>query len=121
MLASGLLEAQPLGAAAAAAGCCALCIAQCCPLNRSVNRGAWLSRPPQPQSVTEPLVRSPSHQHPQFPDLPTLERAQRSSVVRVPGFLSSTDIDAIHRAAKEDGEGSPQLVRVVTDLLMQHV
>lgn len=83
-----------LGVVAAAAGCCALCAAR--------------SRVLAP----EPLVSDASHRHPQFPELPTLERAQRTRVVRVPGFLSSADIDAIHQAAKDDGEGGPQLVRI---------
>ena len=92
-----MTDKTQLCTAAAAAGCCALCAAQC-----------WAARAPR---VPEPLIRTPAHRHPQFPDLPTLDCAQRSSVVRVPRFLSVADIEAIHRAAEAGADGAPKLVR----------
>ena len=53
---------------------------------------------------------SATDHHKDWPSLPTLERAQRTSVVRVPGFLSAADIEAIHRAADQENDDNPQLV-----------
>ena len=92
------MDTAQLGTAAAL-GCCALCAARHCAT--AVPAGP------------EPLMSEPSHHHPQFPGLPTLERAQRSAVVRVPGFLSTADIEAIHKAAKQEDGAASQLVRAV--------
>ena len=110
-----MLAAEPAALAAAAAVGAA---ATCCACYRSSSAAA-LSRP-------QPLVSEPSHAHPQFPGLPTLERAQRrSKVVRVPNcnstsstqhilsgdasdslsafsVLSAADITAIHTAANRE-------------------
>lgn len=94
-----MLDKTQLGTAAVAAGCCALCAAQC-----------WAARAPR---AAEQLIRTPAHRHPQFPGLPNLDCAQRSSVVRVPRFLSTADIEAVHRAAEAGAEGAPQLVRAL--------
>ena len=87
------------GAPELAAAAAALAVAGCW---RCQRRGGWRWAEP-------PLVSATDH-HKDWPSLPTLERAQRTSVVRVPGFLSAADIEAIHRAADQENDDNPQLV-----------